>query len=373
MPQMTDTRSVALQMLIVFVTRRCNARCAHCFYAGNLNDGSSELTLAEYEQIARKAGPISNVLLSGGEPTLRGDLADIIEIFYRICGVRHVGLPTNGLLPGRIVEIADSALRRCPDLRLDVNLSLDGLGEQHDKIRGVPGNFKKSMETLDRLAELRERHGQLRVHVESVITNVNCRQIPEVLDYIWERHDADGHFAEVIRGTPPDASLQPPADEELRLAQEAVLANHRRYRAERGRGPNDLELSTIDHLYQTQRQFLLQGCWPMPCTAGKLIAVVEPTAEVRLCELKEVVGNLRDYNLDIQRLLMSEAAQRQRRWIVDTKCACTHCVFLLQSLANDFAMRTKIDAQAAAQPETQATPSLGHRARRWVKSLVGRS
>ena len=374
MNQAIDTRPVPLEMLIVFVTRRCNARCAHCFYADSLNDGSSEISLAEYEQIARKAGPLSNILLSGGEPSLRTDLDEIIQIFHRECGVRHVGMPTNGLLPDRIAAVVERALERCPELRMDVNLSLDGLGEQHDKIRGVPGNFVKSMETLDKLAALRERHGRLRVHVETVITNGNARQIPEVLDFIWEHHDANGHFAEVIRGNPPDPSLRPPGEEDLRYAQQAVLDNHRRYREKRGHGPSSLELSLIDHLYQTQRRFLFQGDWPMTCTAGQRIAVIEPTAEVRLCELKGIIGNLRDFDLDLQRLLMAEKAQKLRKWIVDEHCACTHCVFLTQSLAYDPAMRTQIDAQAAppVAAEDETPSSLGQRARRWARALVSR-
>src|SRR5688500_1858531 len=215
-PTTAPVRRRPLKFLIVFVTRRCNAKCHTCFYADSLNDGSPELSLDDYQQIAEKAGPFQNMLFSGGEPSLRVDLDQIAEIFHKTCGVGHVAMPTNGLMPERIVKLAEGILTRCPTLRPDINLSLDGLAETHNRIRGVTNNVKKSEETLRRPIELRGREPRLRVHCETVICNQNYDEIPKLMEYIWEHFDVNGHFAEVIRGTPPDPALAPPPPDKLK-------------------------------------------------------------------------------------------------------------------------------------------------------------
>jgi hypothetical protein len=54
--------------LLVFVTARCDARCGHCFYWQELNSGNRELSLEEYDRLARSLGPVLQVTLTGGNP-----------------------------------------------------------------------------------------------------------------------------------------------------------------------------------------------------------------------------------------------------------------------------------------------------------------
>jgi MoaA/NifB/PqqE/SkfB family radical SAM enzyme len=351
-PMASPVRRRPLNFLIMFVTRRCNAKCHTCFYADSLNDGSPELTLENYQAIADKAGPFNNLLFSGGEPSLRADLDQIAEIFHKTCGIVHVAMPTNGLLTERIVKLAEGILTRCPTLRLDVNLSLDGLAETHNRIRGVPGNFKKSEETLQALIALRERNPQLRVHVETVICNQNVDEIPGLIDYMRSHFDLNGHFAEVIRGTPPNPALAPPPHDTLKAMHALIMDNHRQYMA-RQRGPLASELKIINEIYTRQRHWLREGNWPAPCVAGERIAVIEPTAEVRLCELKPIIGNLRDFDWDLHALLDAQAARELRTWIIEHKCSCTHCVFVSESM------------HAAGRFE----PTLANRTRRVLESV----
>jgi molybdenum cofactor biosynthesis enzyme MoaA len=53
---------------------------------------------------------ITDLWLSGGEPTLRHDATEIIETFVRNNGVARVIIPTNGLVKARVCEIVDHAL-----------------------------------------------------------------------------------------------------------------------------------------------------------------------------------------------------------------------------------------------------------------------
>ena len=92
--------------LIFFITDRCNARCGHCFYryAIDGSDGRDALDLDQIERIARSlTAPLHSLVLTGGEPFLRSDLSEICDLFARINRAEQIVLPTNGLLPDRIV------------------------------------------------------------------------------------------------------------------------------------------------------------------------------------------------------------------------------------------------------------------------------
>src|SRR5918998_5834081 len=136
-------RERRLGTVIFFITSRCNARCETCFYHEELNR-PGDLTFAEIERVSRTMPPITDLWLSGGEPTLRHDASEIIDLFVRSNGVRRVIIPTNALIKSRVSEIVEGALQSHPELHLYLNVALDGYGQTHDRIRGVPGNWEKA-------------------------------------------------------------------------------------------------------------------------------------------------------------------------------------------------------------------------------------
>ncbi len=125
------------------VGRRCNLRCIHCYsqsrdtiYTGELNHAEG---LALIDDLAGFGVPV--ILFSGGEPLLRPDLLKLIE-HTRRCGVRAV-LSTNGTLitPELAARLNDAGLAY-------VGVSLDGLGETHNRFRGMPGAFDRAIDGI---------------------------------------------------------------------------------------------------------------------------------------------------------------------------------------------------------------------------------
>ena len=151
--------------------------------------------------------PFREIWLSGGEPTLREELPTILALFYRRNGVRSVNFPANGLLPDKLVRAVESTLDACPDLRINLNMALDGIGPTHDAIRGVPGNFDRALESLERLQALRRREPRLRLHVNSVVCRANLEEMVPLGEMIRDRFDLDGHYFQIIRGEPMDPGL----------------------------------------------------------------------------------------------------------------------------------------------------------------------
>jgi len=121
------------------VTYRCNLRCKMCpFWKRNEQDLTYEKEKVILEKI-RKAG-VCFVAFEGGEPLLRKDLGEILA-FSRSLGLQ-TSLVTNGtLLKQRINEITEY-------INGAIYVSIDGLEDTHDKIRGVSGCFKKAMDGI---------------------------------------------------------------------------------------------------------------------------------------------------------------------------------------------------------------------------------
>lgn len=93
-----------LESIFLFVTGRCNAKCAMCFYAQEMDKKQPDLTFDEIKKISETAGQFNRLWISGGEPTLREDLPEILELFYKNNHIKDVNIPTNGLKPGRALS-----------------------------------------------------------------------------------------------------------------------------------------------------------------------------------------------------------------------------------------------------------------------------
>src|SRR6266404_9270191 len=82
-------RDKRLGTVILFVTSRCNSFCRTCFYHEELNR-PGDMTFAQIEKVSRTMLPITDLWLSGGEPTLRRDISEIIDTFAKQNGVDRV-------------------------------------------------------------------------------------------------------------------------------------------------------------------------------------------------------------------------------------------------------------------------------------------
>ena len=123
-------REMRLGTVILFVTSRCNAFCKTCFYHEELNQ-PGDLTFEQIAKVSRTMPAITDLWLSGGEPTLRRDVSEIIDAFVNKNGVQRVIIPTNGLIKTRVYEIVDAALGSHSKLDLYLNIALDGYGKTH--------------------------------------------------------------------------------------------------------------------------------------------------------------------------------------------------------------------------------------------------
>lgn len=334
----------SLRVLTMFVTNTCNAKCETCFYWMHLNDpDKSNLTLDELRRIARTMPDFNGLLVSGGEPVMRKELPEIVKLWAEECGIQSLDMPTNGLLTKRIVEVVDQVLEENPHLTVTVGHSLDGFKETHDRLRGVPDNFEKLFQSLEALVELRTRREEraragkgpwpkLRLLTLTCVNNQNIEEIERLADWVSENHPVDGMMFECLRGTPKDPDLRPPTAAQFdRIVRKSMEVNEkclrRRFDFERAE-----RLSYLRGLYRMQRDHITKGKIPATCQAGINLGVLEPDGRLRFCELLDEVGDLRKSGYDWKEVWFGEEAERQRHWICDCRCSCTHCVNLGNSM-----------------------------------------
>lgn len=336
-------REKRLGTVILFVTSRCNAFCKTCFYHEELNQ-PGDLTFEQIEKVSRTMPRITDLWLSGGEPMLRRDLTEVIDTFVQGNGVERIIIPTNALVKTRTFEVVDHALKNHPAIDLYLNIALDGYGKTHDEIRGVPGNWEKTLDCIESLYPLKEKYkDRFRLNVNTVVCADNYLEIEKLAEFLWKNFRLDGQYFNIVRGETKvgDEIKQVPL-EVLPGMYAHVASLTKRYgdrmfaddEASRRFVKNVAYVGAITTHYRTQHaNFGAASAWPFPCTAGETTAVVDYNGDVRACELREKFATLSDFDYDFARLWSSQERLAELNGIDGGKaCWCTHVCFIHDSM-----------------------------------------
>jgi len=322
--------------VIMYVTQRCNARCSHCFYWKELGATPDELSLDEIRTLATSFKEPVALSLTGGEPTLRKDLYEIAEAFATRNHSHEIAIASNGMLPDRLVETCEKILANLPVESLGVQISLDGLEATHNAIRAVPA-FKPAMESITRLAKLAERDPRFCVSASCCIQKRNFDELHEFVEFMAPKR-VPLRFALIrgesfgVWGVPKGSSSGiDPRDPESPLVPVEQLEEFFAWLRQRN------EASPFKFWSKMQQDkialsltMLREQRKCLPCYAGSIDGVIYANGDVAMCELTQPVGNLRDFDMNIEALWHSEGAEAMRPKI--TKCFCIHGCNLVTSL-----------------------------------------
>ena len=330
-PRIFHKKRVSPIYLVYFVTEQCNANCKHCLLGG-IHPGKDELTLEEIEKISGSMDDFIFLLPTGGEPFLRKDLGEIVKIFRRNNNILNVGIPTNGSLTGRVVETVRDILDSCPDLDLMVDVSVDGVGKDHDEIRRFPGLFEKAMTTFSELKKLEKEYPRFSATIETTVSSYNDAKLLEMYEYFTENTEADTLFTLLCRGKPKEAA-----------AKFFNVDNYEKYARAMERGIHERILTGYERFpfadvinakrivrHEVIARIIRENRMILPCYAGSLGAALFANGDVLPCELHDdlKMGNLRDFNYDFKKIWFSAKADEARRIIRESKCFCTYECFL---------------------------------------------
>lgn len=312
------------RFLVLFINSICNMKCEHCFYWTSLNK-RDDLTKDEIFALSRSLGKLENLNLSGGEPFLRKEFAEICRQFIQHNQVRQIYVPTNAYFTSRVVDAVNGVLEEKELDLLACEMSLDGMPEFHDRFRGAKNSFQKAMETYEALTKIQERDPRLRIHAISTATDRNIDEIKRLTTYLYERcPQMDHHNLAIIRGDRKNPDLAAPLLNDYQKLYQYI----RRLWAPRERGRYG---GVVEPMLQWAKvETLKERRQIAPCNAGRLSVVVYSNGDVSLCEIHKPIGNLRQKSFP--EIWNSEEARALRQSIANRECYCTTEVFLWPSI-----------------------------------------
>jgi MoaA/NifB/PqqE/SkfB family radical SAM enzyme len=311
--------------LTVFVTQRCHAACGHCLCgpAAHRTAADRELRLQDYRRMASRLPPTPKLIITGGEPFLREDLAEITAAFHDgATRSRQITIPTTGWHTDRILAFLELLLPSRPKLTLELQLSIDGVGEEHDAIRGS-GAFDRLMHTWRALHAARARFPGLVPRFVFTFSAVTQRSFERCFRYVTETLGCDRMDMVLVRGKTADPAF--PTDVDLAQYQKAATMLQGLEDRRARRSPLGRLLAARPAL---EREIITAHAQGKPmldsCTAGSLVAVITETGELKPCELRtESFGNLRDVDFDLGALWHSSPARAFRDEVKAGGCYCT--------------------------------------------------
>lgn len=325
------------------VTNRCQSRCKTCriwkVYRKDPDKRKNELTLGEIGKIFASLGHVPIFNISGGEPFLREDLVEIVRLSCKYLSPKVIHIPTNALAANRVEkqvrEILEFLTIDKRNIQLTIKPSLDHIGEKHDAIRGVPGNFEKVIDAFHRLKQLKRSYRNFHVELGTVISTWNVVDIKEISAYV-SSIGADSYRNEIAEQRSEMFNMGEAITPSAELYEDAIKGfvqqtrGNMRSRSLFQRINNAFRLVYYDYaigVLKKKKQIL-------PCYAGISNIHLSAYADVWPCctlGYDKSMGNLRDYAYDLRALFKSEQAREVRNYVRSGEC---HCPLANQAYSN---------------------------------------
>ncbi len=297
----------------------CNSRCKTCNVYEKRVDN---LTLDEYKKIFSKLGKAPYwFTFSGGEPFLRKDIVDCVKTAYDYTQPGIINIPTNGslykIIPGKVKEMVEY----CKNSDIIINLSLDDIGEEHDKIRGFPGNWERAIKTYEELSQLRH-YPNFTIGIHTVISNFNVHKLPEIYKELIKLKP-DSYITEIAEERVELGTMNGPITPSYEKYNNAIEFLVGEMKKSKLHGVAKVAQSFRFSYYEMVQKYLLDEKQHLPCFAGITSCQISPDGDVWACCIRaDSMGNLRENGYDFEKIWNSRSAGKIRKSIKNRECAC---------------------------------------------------
>jgi radical SAM protein with 4Fe4S-binding SPASM domain len=159
------------------ITRTCNLRCVHCYSDSMAMKYPGELVWEQMQDVVKDLADyrIPSLLLSGGEPLIHPRFFDLVD------AASQAGLKLTISTNGTLITPEKAALLKAANVAY-VGISLDGIGEIHDRFRGKEGAFEAAVRGFHHCHEVGQKTG-----LRLTLTRHNVENIGQILDFIEEQ------------------------------------------------------------------------------------------------------------------------------------------------------------------------------------------
>lgn len=308
-----------LETISLEITHRCICKCSMCNIwkiPANVPDLelSNWLTLLSSTELRH----LREMDLTGGEPFLRKDLGELLQLICDLQptnfpGLRTLAITTNGILTGRVLEITRRIIGQLQDRGIDLVLAcgMDAVGEIHDRIRNFPGAWENLQITLNELCRVRTIYPNLVLGIKTTIVPQNACELAQISEFA-ERNKLFTIISPCI--ITPNRFGNIDREIDLKFSSEELDAMIRFYESPRfaWNGHREALLG-----------YLKSGRISKPCSAGYNTLFVRHNGEVFCCPVLPVsLGNIK--NQPLSELFRSTVADRFRKMVGDYS-ECSTC------------------------------------------------
>jgi len=308
--------------LNLIVTYRCNSKCRTCniwkVYLEDPQKVSEELKTDEIQKVFKSVkDDLLWLNITGGEPTLRADLTDLITYASEKCRkLSVINFPTNGLVPektNRMCEEIANSVRK--DLNLYVTVSLDGPPDVHDDIRGVKGSFSRAIETFRLVNAIKNRN--LHVGFQFTLSKYNVHM---AYDFVKQLVDIGplivtvAHRAEFFKNIDAEDVIAPP--------EKTISTLRQIYKVFKSFSGNPLQ-SLLPRMYA---KFAVQYVrrpneMVLPCASSYATCTIDPYGNVQPCPYMSARKiNVGDYGYDLGRIVKLREVRNIREAVKRKSC-----------------------------------------------------
>ena len=268
------------------ITERCNLRCDHCYqdvYGGEELSFDQQLQvvdqfknlLAKWRRISGRDKMRGHITITGGEPFVRNDFLDLLEVFEKNKNEFSFAILTNGSF------IDASMAKRLRKLNPSfVQVSIEGGRDTHDEIRGA-GSYDETVSAIRFMVK-----EKIRTLISFTAHSGNYKEFPEVarlgrkikVDRVWSDRL-------IPRGSASELENQVLSPDETKEFFEMM---------ETARSENDrVWFNRTEIAINRALQFLVGHGEPYHCTAGDTLITVQPNGDLFPCRRMPIpVGNL---------------------------------------------------------------------------------
>ena len=307
------------------LTSKCDSKCKTC----NIwkQKSGDDLTTKEWKKIIKNIGNAPFwITITGGNQFLREDLSEIIKYILKYNRPKIINFPISGTLPKLVVEQIKKILVEIKGKRvkLILNISIDGVNELHDNIRGIKGAFKKTIKTFKELKKLQKRYPNLIIGTYTIISKYNAKDINEVMNFITKNLKPDNQGIEIAEKRKElfntKENFVPSKNTSINMIDEYM-----KYIVNSKKPILKFKNFFRRRYYVNVKKTLLRNKEIIPCFASIASIQISSNGKVwQCCTKADIMGDLRQENYNFRKIFFGKKADKIRRKIKREHCFCTH-------------------------------------------------
>ena len=298
--------------LVHFITNRCNARCSFCFIDfDNPETFKDELGLDEIDKLTKNLGNnLLNINITGGEPFARKDISQILNLYCKNTSIESIYITSNGSLPDRAIKTLTYITNKHRDIKINVQLSIDDIGERHDKIRKIKNLFNSAIETFHSIKKITNVHPIVGI----TVSLENSSRVIELYNTLKNDYKINAFKAIAVRD---EGVYKTPDKDKLK-----ILEAYKELSDVIIKDSNDNKILNYNYdklksklhfhkdklMYSYIKRNFLKPKYESRCYAGGLFGIIGSKGEIYACELlqEKIIGNLRDNDFNFLKIWKSK-------------------------------------------------------------------